>query len=41
MADALEPLYHLDIKKVFGDSTEFHLYLSQKKWVVKSNSIID
>ena len=31
-ANALEFLYYLDIKKVFGDKSEFHLlaYLLQK-----------
>ena len=39
MANALEFLYHLDIKKLLGDKSEFHLYLLEKYWVVDSDSI--
>ena len=37
-ANALESLYYLHIKKVFGDKSEFRLYLLQKQWLVDSNS---
>ena len=30
MANALEFLYHIHIKKVLGDKSELHLYLLQK-----------